>query len=285
MAKDYSGYGPAYKGLKTRDDVYIPKPVREFSGDDPYVRMAPIRGRIKDISFDESYTFIDRTLGFKVKRFLTYIVVWFIAIPANWLRYGLRVHGRSNIKRNRDLLRNGVMTVCNHVYRWDMISVFRVMPFRRACIPMYSEPFKGDDGWIMKHVGGVPIPDNTGGLKKFSEAVREAVDDRTWIHIFPESCSWNFYSPIRPFKPGSFNLAYRYGLPIVPLVISFRPRTGWRKIICKDEPLVDIHVGEPIIPDPGKPKMTEVKRMVDTAHHAMCDMAGILENPWPATMK
>ena len=49
MAKDYSYLGPAYRNFKVRDDVYVPEPVDEFSGDNPFTRMAPIRGQLKDV--------------------------------------------------------------------------------------------------------------------------------------------------------------------------------------------------------------------------------------------
>lgn len=79
-------------------------------------------------------------------------------------------------------------------------------------------------------------------------------------------------------------MAYRYALPVIPLVISFRPRTGWRKLFCKDEPLFTIHVGDPIVPDLNAPRKEEVARMRDLAHQTMLDMAGIVSNPWPSSI-
>lgn len=81
---------------------------------------------------------------------------------------------------------------------------------------------------------------------------------------------------------GTFNMAYKYALPIIPTVISFRPRTGWRKLFSKDEPLLTIHVGDPIIPNLNTPRKEETARMRDLAHKAMHEMAGIVSNPWPS---
>ncbi|MBP5667206.1 MAG: hypothetical protein J6X32_03565, partial [Salinivirgaceae bacterium] len=77
-------------------------------------------------------------------------------------------------------------------------------------------------------------------------------------------------------------MAYRYSLPIVPLMISFRPRTGWRRFISKNEPLLTIRVGDPIIPKVKASRKDEPARMRDVAHKAMLDMAGIVSNPWPS---
>ena len=282
MIKDYSTYGPAYRNFKVRDDVFVPEPIEEFSGDNPFTRMAPIRGKLKDIHFDSTYTYLDKSLKFKLLNSLIYFVAWVVAFPLNRIRFGLKIEGREKIRRNRKLFANGVMTVCNHVHRWDMICVLQAMRYRKAWIPMYSEPFRGNDGFIMKAVGGIAIPDNFGGLKKFDQAFDELLSRKQWIHVFPESCSWKFYAPLRPFRLGTFNMAYKYSLPVVPLMISFRPRTGWRKLFGNGEPLLTIHVGDPIVPDSKASRKEEIVRLRELAHKAMCEMAGIVSNPWPA---
>ena len=284
MAKDYSAFGPAYRNFKVREEVYVPEPPEEFFGDDPFVKMAPIRGELKDIKFDETYPYLDKSLTFRIWHFLIYLVTWLVAFPANWIRFGIKIEGREKIRRNRELFANGMMTVCNHVHRWDMICVLQAMRYRRAWIPMYAQPFRGKDGFLMKAIGGVAIPEELSGLRAFDKAMDELHANKQWIHLFPESCSWRFYAPLRPFKTGAFNMAYRHGLPVVPLVISFRPRTGWRKLFGKGEPLLTIHVGDPIVPDLTVPRKAEVARIRDLAHQTMLDMAGIVSNPWPSSI-
>ena len=282
MATDYSSYGPAYRNFKVREGVFVPEPVDEFSGDNPFTRMAPIRGKNKDINFDGTYTYLDKSLKFKFLHLLVYLIVWIVGFPVNRIRFGLRIEGREKIRRNRKLFAGGMMTVCNHVHRWDMVCVLQAMRYRMAWIPMYSQPFNGKDGFKMKYVGGIAIPDNVSGLRKFEEAMNELHERKQWIHVFPESCSWKFYSPLRPFKMGTFNMAYRYALPVLPLMISFRPRTGWRKLFGNGEPLLTIHVGDPIVPDTKASRKEETARIRDLAHRQMLDMAGIVSNPWPS---
>lgn len=282
MVKDCSSLGPAYRNFKVREDVYVPEPIADFPGDDPFRRMTPIRGELKDIQFDGNYTYLDKSLKFKILNTLAYFIAWTLAFPLNRIRYGLKIEGREKIRQNRKLFADGVMTVCNHVYRWDMICVMQAMRFRKAWIPMYAQAFRGNDGFVMKAVGGIAIPEERSGLKAFDQAMDELHQGKRWIHIFPESCSWRYYAPLRPFKTGAFNMAYRYSLPVVPMILSFRPRTGWRKLFGKGEPLLTIHVGDPIVPDLSVPRRDEAARMRDLAHKAMLDMAGIVSNPWPS---
>ena len=282
MLKDYSAFGPAYRNFKVKEGIFVPEPPEEFSGDKPFTKMAPIRGDLKDIKFDGTYTYLDKSLKFKIWHLLIYLIAWFVAFPLNRIRFGLKIEGREKIRKNKKILANGMMTVCNHVHRWDMICVLQAMRYRKVWIPMYAQPFRGKDGFLMKNIGGIAIPEERSGLRAFNQAFDELHANKQWIHIFPESCSWKFYAPLRPFKIGAFNMAYRYSLPIMPLVISFRPRTGWRKLFSKNEPLLTIHVGDPIVPDLNTPRKKEAERMRELAHKTMLKMAGIVSNPWPS---
>lgn len=284
MLQDFSSFGPAYRNFKVKEGVYVPAPVADFSGDNPFTKMAPIRGKTRDLKFDDTYTYLDKSLKFRIIHFIIYFITWLVVFPANRIRFGLKIYGRDIIRKNRKLFANGVMTVCNHVDRWDMICVLQAMRYRQAWIPMFAQPFNGKDGFLMKHIGGIAIPESFSGLGKFNQAMDELHARKQWIHIFPESCSWNFYAPLRPFKKGAFNMACRYSLPIVPMVISFRPRTGWRKLFGNGEPLLSIHVGEPIVPNPDASRKVEADRLRALAHKTMLDMAGILSNPWPAAI-
>lgn len=281
MLKDYSSFGPAYQNFQVREEVYVPEPAVEFPSDNPFTRMTPIRGKNKDIKFDSTYNYLDKSLKFKIWHLLIYLTTWFVVFPINRIRYGLRIEGREKIRQYRKCFTNGMMTVCNHVHRWDMLCVLQAMRYRKAWIPMYAQAFNGKDGFLMKHIGGIAIPDNYSGLRKFDQALDELHSKKQWIHIFPESCSWYNYAPLRPFKTGAFNMAYKYALPIIPMVITFRPRTGWRKIFSNSGPLLTIHVGDPIIPDLSTPRKEETARLRDFAHKTLLDMAGIVTNPWP----
>ena len=69
--------------FKVREEVFVPEPKEVFSGDDPYTRMAPIRGELKDIKFDETYPYLDKSLKFKIWHFLIYLTLWVAAFPLN----------------------------------------------------------------------------------------------------------------------------------------------------------------------------------------------------------
>lgn len=78
-------------------------------------------------------------------------------------------------------------------------------------------------------------------------------------------------------------MAYKYGVPLLPINISYRERKGIYKLFGKPEiPLLTVTIGEPVFPDKTKPRKTEVDRMLREAHARICSLGGIIENPWPA---
>ncbi|MCQ2345522.1 MAG: 1-acyl-sn-glycerol-3-phosphate acyltransferase [Paludibacteraceae bacterium] len=281
--KDYSHYGPAYKDFIVKDDVFVPAPMEVFPADNPHTMMIKVRGHVRDLVFDDSYPYLDKSLKFRINRFFVYTVVRVIVFFVNRVYYGLRIEGRNHLWKNRRLFRDGAMTICNHIGRWDMISVLQATQ-HRSWIPMYRNSFMGKDGYLMKHVGGIPVPEDRSGLRCFNEAFDELHRRKQWMHIFPESCSWKYYSPVRPFKIGAFNMAYKYNIPIIPCVISFRERKGFFRIFRSDEPLMTIHIGEPVLPDINRPRKEEAARLREVCHAHMVEMAGIIHNTWPASI-
>lgn len=280
---NWSKYGPAYEGFETKDGVYVPEPFLDFPDDDSSRKVAPVKPFTREIAFDGTYPYLDDSFNYKLNASICYAGLWGIAFLLNRVRYGLRIEGRSNIRKNRRLFRNGAMTVCNHVYRWDMICVLQAIRFRRSWIPMFAPHFLGGDSWFMRYIGGIPVPTDRSGLRAFNEAFDELHRRKAWMHVFPEAASWKFYAPIRSFHIGAFNMAYKYDLPVIPCAITFRERTGIYKLFGGNEPLVTIHVGTPIVPDQSSPRKEEAERLRAEAHRQMVEMAGITANPWPAS--
>ena len=104
-----------------------------------------------------------------------------------------------------------------------------------------------------------------------------------WIHVFPEAVRWDCYSYIRPFHKGTFTMAYKYGCPVVPCVITYRERKGIFRLTGKKQlPLFTIRILEPVFPDKTLNRKEAIQNMVLRAHAEMVEAAGIVNNPWPA---
>ena len=94
------------------------------------------------------------------------------------------------------------------------------------------------------------------------------------MHFFPEGSMWFYYPDIRPLKKAVFKYAVDYDRPILPITLSFRPRTGLWKLLGKS-PLVDLNIGDPIFHDKSLPKLQAIKKFQADAYHIMQGMNGI----------
>jgi hypothetical protein len=81
-------------------------------------------------------------------------------------------------------------------------------------------------------------------------------------------------------KKAVFNDAVRYDKPVIPITLSCRPRKGIQKWFGKN-PLVDLHVGDPILPDKTLPTAEAIDKLHAEAYHVMQVMNGI--NPGDET--
>ncbi len=110
--------------------------------------------------------------------------------------------------------------ICNHVNIFDPFVVYSAIPqFLRGFeleshfkIPIY--------GWLMGRFGNVAVPDKPSreGLEAMTQRAKAALDSGISLIAFAEG-SRTRDGHVQPFKKGIFNIAQKFGLPIVPVSI------------------------------------------------------------------
>ena len=276
-----------YEQLRVKEGEYIPQPAMDYPQDNPFARTL-FPKYTKQLAIDDKYPYLNDSVGYKFNLYLGYYVILHLLLRIKLrVQMGLRIRGREVLKKHKEGLKNGAITIANHVYRLDcpcvLIAVNRTHNTR---IPMFAPNFRTKDGYFMGIAGGIPIPEAEAGMsamKKFNEAFDEFHRRAWWFHIFPEACRWDMYKPLRPFQKGAFTMSYKYNKPLLPCVITYRERKGiFRLFGPKELPLLTVTIGEPIYPDTTQARKTEVERLRNVAHAQMQQMAGITHNPWPA---
>lgn len=272
-----------YDNLQVKEGTYVPEIGKSYPQDDPYVRLiSPEHDR--HIDFDENYPYLDDSFDFHFNNIFGYYAFLYpIVFTINTIKNGLRIKGRHILRKYKKEFKNGAITICNHCYRWDCPCVLQAVHAKHTFrIPMLADNFMTKDHWYLRSVGGIPIPDTISAMKKYNAAFDEFHKRGYWMHVFPEAKRWDYYKPLRPFMKGAFTMAYKYNMPIIPCVITYRERTGiYKWFASADKPLVSIEIGEPIFPQTDKPRKIEVDRLREVAHKQMEDMAGITNNTWP----
>lgn len=234
--------------------------------------------------YDENYKYIDDSKRFKFIQFLSRIVLVLIVWPFQWMRMGLKIKGRKNIRKNKKLLKQGAISVSNHVHMWDFAAIMKALYPRKPNILAWDKNISGENSKVIRIVGGIPVPTkNMRGFVAFMKAIIKKIQDGGWLHICAEGSMWEYYAPIRPFKEGASYFAYKSDKPIVPMAFSYRP-VGWiRKHIFHQIALFSLNIGDPLFIDKSLPKDKAIEKLTIETHEAVCALAGFKkgENIYP----
>ncbi|MBE7087967.1 MAG: 1-acyl-sn-glycerol-3-phosphate acyltransferase [Clostridiales bacterium] len=231
--------------------------------------------RTRELTLDENYEYMPKGVWFKIKRALVATLLNLIVFPIMHLTHGLKIYGRENLKKHKKELKNGAITISNHVFMWDYLCVLKAIRPHISYFPAWKPNFESGFQSFMRIVGGIPIPEGDyKSIKAFKKGMDEVLESGNWLHVFPEGSLWYFYPDIRPLKLAAFNYAVKYDKPLIPISMSFRPRTGFRKIFGKG-PFVDLHIAEPLYADKSLPCREAAKDLRKRAYAIMQQMNGI----------
>lgn len=110
--------------------------------------------------------------------------------------------------------------ICNHVNIFDAFVIY-------SAIPQFVRGFELEShfkypvyGWMMGRFGNVPVPDRPSreGFEIMMRRAKTALDSGISLIAFAEGGRTRD-GHVQPFKKGTFNLAQRFGVPIVPMSI------------------------------------------------------------------
>ena len=226
--------------------------------------------------FDKNYPYIDNSKSFKFKRFWFMIFYNLIVKHVARIRLGLKVKGRKNLKKHKDVIKNGIISCCNHVHLWDFIGITHGVRGYKPKYLVWDKNVRGALGGPIRLLGGIPLPiDDISAQIAHSRAVKNHINNGGWLHIYSEGSSWEYYKPIRPFKRGTASYAVMCNKPILPMAYTYRKPGFIRRKIFKQIALFTLNIGEPIYKDDTLPKGEQEADLTKRAHEAVCRLANI----------
>lgn len=249
--------------------------------DKHYIKLKMDRG----IVFDSNYSYVDNSSLHLFKRFWFRIFLYSIVLPVVRIRLGLKVEGRKNLKKHREIIEKGVVSCCNHVHMWDYLGIVSALAPIKPFVLIWADNINGEWGKCMRLIGGIPIPES--GAKAtitYLRAVKKLLNEGNWLHIYSEGSMWEYYKPIRPFKRGASFFAVDCDKPILPMAYTFREPNFIRKHIFRQIATLTLHIGEPVFKDETLPKKEQEADLTRRSHAEVCKLAGIKpeDNLYPA---
>ncbi len=224
---------------------------------------------------DQKYPYRNRTVRWHFKRFWLNVFLNFAVIPTAVVRYGLKIEGRKNFIKSRNLLKDGFVSVANHVAEWDYLVILAGLFPLRGYFPIWSRNMEGPLAPIFSAIGGIPVPSNSvhGGIE-FNRAMDSVLEEKKWLHVYAEGSMWFFYPAVRNFHDGAFVYSFRHNVPVLPLAISSRKPTGLYSLV-KKHPNLTLHIGRPIFPDTGLSKKEACAKLSKEARREIMRLMGI----------
>ena len=130
-------------------------------------------------------------------------------------------------EENLSALQNGAIITCNHFHAFDNYVVFHCIRKHLPKKYLYKviregnyTNFPGLYGYLFRHCNTLPLSRNRRTMINFMSAVNTLLKRGESILIYPEQGMWWNYRKPRPFKIGGFKMAYRAGVPVLPMFIT-----------------------------------------------------------------
>ena len=240
-----------------------------------YIKITKNRGYV----FDKNYPYVDNSKKFLRKRkFIRFLIVTIVFLLTR-IRMRVKVKGRKYLKENKDILKQGVISVSNHVHMWDYLAILLGIRYFKPNYLVWDKNVNGKDGKNIRLTGGIPIPTSDyEATKAYLKQTNEFINNGGWLHIYAEGSMWEYYPFIRPFKKGIAYFSITNNKPILPIGISYRKPNFIRRKIFRQKALITVNIGELIYPNNELSKKDRELDLIKRSHESICKLCGIENN-------
>ena len=212
---------------------------------------------------DENYSYVDDSLGWRLRRFIAYRLV---ATPIAWLYCKIALHARF---RNRKLLKQvkgqGCFVYGNHTQQIGDPFIPNILLFPRSVYVIVhpnnvSMPVLGR---ITPYLGALPLPSNLKAMRNFRQAVNTRVEQGNVMVIYPEAHIWPWHTGIRDFPATSMKYPVELDAPCFAMTTTYRKRLLGRK------PRTVTYLDGPFWPDKDLPPRARAQALRDRIYETM----------------
>ena len=229
--------------------------------------FASTNGKITIDTVNGSYRYSHHSIGWKTAVFFVYR---FFATPLVWLYtkiwLGVRVKNRKALKKVK-----GCFVYINHTQNIADAFIPTISAFpKRAYIVTGPETvsIKGIRV-LVALLGAVPLPGTLSASRHFDRKLKEAMDEKAAVYIYPEAHIWPYCNYIRSFPDKSFSYPCRTGSPVVAAVTVYRQR----RVFKKHHPNITVYLSDPFYPDASLPGKQARKKLRDEVFAYMVQTA------------
>ncbi len=190
-----------------------------------------------------------------------------------WARIVLRVSGVKVIVLGQEnILRTSPQIfMANHQSLYDVPALFLALPVQLRFVAKKELVRVPIFGWAMSLSGHIVIDRaaQVGALRIIERSVKRIKREKLSVCVFPEgSMSWD--GSLQPFKRGTFVLAMRTGIPVVPIWISGAREVLPRGRLTMKPGTIRLMIGEPL--DTSSYVMENKEELMDRVRKSMIQL-------------
>lgn len=164
-----------------------------------------------------------------------------------------KIVGLENIKD----IKTGAIVTCNHFGPLDSVPVRKLaiqQGMKNINIVAREEnlAMEGIFGYIMNYLDIIPISDLSSYMQReFPSIIKEKLDKKEYIMIYPEQEMWFHYKKPRPCKPGAYRYAAKFNVPVISCFVEIREQ-GEKETGDFYKTTYTLHILPTIYPDSNK---------------------------------
>lgn len=201
----------------------------------------------------ESYDYVRDRFDQRFGTFLLRTFAILVLEIYNRATFGYSIKGRENLKA----LQSGAVTICNHIHPMDCTMINMPLYEKRLYYLTLESNFRIP---LVRHIirafDAVPCPSRAHCMNEMFCAMRKAVEEGSFVQIYPEGSLIPYCKKLRKFKNGAFRMAVEADAPILPMVITQTPPSGLYGLY-KKKPCLTLNILPPVYPDVTIQSQTE----------------------------
>ncbi len=225
---------------------------------------------VKDIN--EKYIYKPKNPLYKFTRAICKSILYVFGPVVNKVAFNLKIKGRKNLKGLKS-----AVTVSNHVHYLDVLMNMQAVRRNKFYVVCANHNMKrGVAGYLFKASGVLPLSNSVAASVHLNQTIDDILQKGGFVHMYAESALWFRYERSRPLKLGAFKIAAKNNVPVVPIVILFRPKAKFE--FFRHKKTVTMVIGKPIYPSADLNLNENAKNMRDICQQyyndTICDFYG-----------
>lgn len=221
-----------------------------------------VQSEDQNYKLPKDYKWIHKNPIYKIGSQILYIIAYIISLI--YCKFFLHIKIK-NAKILKKYKKQGYFLYGNHTQPiGDVFTPAHICKGKRIYVIANSSNLKVKIiGGLLPILGILPIPDSTNKMKEFLNAVKQRVEEKNCVVIYPEAHVWPYFTEIRPFSATSFKF------PVERKVVSFASTTTYQKRRFGKKPKITVYVDGPFLVDENLNKKENQEKLCNEIYECM----------------